>query len=94
MKMLWLEHISIGLFYNYLAPPPRYMDAVVGSCLPDVFMFVLPLIGKPLDRMAYPYTQLFYFLPHSCLVIPLVPARLRIYYFLHILCDCVSHTGE
>ena len=91
--MLWIEHITVGLFYNYLNHSPR-MDAVVGSCLPDLFMFALPLIGKPLDRMAYPYTQIFYFLPHSCLVLPFVPHRFRMYYGLHILCDCVSHTGE
>ena len=91
--MLWLEHISIGFVYHYLVPS-RYTDAVVGSCSPDLFMFlfmfVLPLIGKPLDRISYPYTHIFYFLPHSLLVLPLVPSRLRMYYGLHILCDCAN----
>lgn len=48
MKILWLEHISIGFVYHYVVPS-RYTDAVVGSCSPDLFM--LPLIGKPLDRI-------------------------------------------
>jgi len=92
--MLWLEHITVGFLYNSIFPHSTIIDIVVGTCIPDVFMFILPLIGKPLDHIEYPYTHLFYFLPHSIVVLPFVPSRLRIYYGLHIVCDCVSHTGS
>jgi len=91
--MLWLEHIAIGFLYNSIFPYSTTIDIVVGSCLPDLFMIALPFMGKRLDCVEYPYTQLFYFLPHSFIVLPLVPSRLRVYYALHIVCDCMSHTG-
>jgi hypothetical protein len=91
--MLWLEHIAIGFLYNSIFPYSTTFSIVVGSCMPDVFMAALPLMGKHMDSIEYPYTQLCYFLPHSFVVLPLVPKRLRIYYALHIVCDCISHTG-
>jgi len=57
-------------------------------------MFCLPLFGKKLGVMEPGWTHFFYFLPHSFVVLPLVPERFRVYYALHILCDCAAHTGE
>ena len=68
-------------------------DIVIGSILPDVFMVILWMLGKDVTVID-PWTCCFYFLPHSLLVLPLVPRRWRAYYALHILCDVISHTGE
>jgi len=68
-------------------------DIVIGSILPDVPMIILYLMGKDVTVIDL-WTCCFYFLPHSLLVLPLVPRRWRAYYALHIFCDVLSHTGE
>jgi hypothetical protein len=89
--MLWPEHVLVG--YMYPQKDPKMFDIVIGSVLPDVFMIIPFLFGNGVNVVDI-WTRGFYFLPHSLLVLPLVPPKWRTYYALHILCDVVSHTGE
>jgi len=89
--MLWPEHVLVG--YMYPKKDSKLLDIVIGSVLPDVFMVIPLLFGNGVN-VVDTWTRCFYFLPHSMLVLPLVPPRWRAYYALHILCDVVSHTGE
>ena len=104
--MLWPEHVLVGyLFYKYKDNKENKdiktgyetscatRDIVIGSILPDVPMIILYLMGKDVTVIDL-WTCCFYFLPHSLLVLPLVPRRWRAYYALHIFCDVLSHTGE
>ena len=100
--MLWPEHVLVGYLYHCACSTSSYtkiddgyntMNIVIGSILPDVFMMILWMLGK--DVMVIDiWTRCFYFLPHSLLVLPIVPRKWRTYYTLHILCDVISHTGE
>jgi len=78
---------------RYKKPETKTLDIVMGSILPDVFMVLLWMFRKEVDVVDM-WTRCFYFLPHSMLVLPLVPRKWRAFYALHILCDVVSHTGE
>ena len=108
--MLWPEHVLLGYIMDYIdyidymgstkrretrykKPETKTLDIVMGSILPDVFMVVLWMFRKEVDVVDM-WTRCFYFLPHSMLVLPLVPRKWRAFYALHILCDVVSHTGE
>lgn len=78
---------------RYKKSETKTLDIVIGSILPDVFMVVLWMFRRRVDVVDM-WTRCFYFLPHSMLVLPLVPRKWRAFYALHILCDVVSHTGE
>jgi len=93
--MLWPEHILCGILASPFLPPSTLVDVAVGSILPDVGMVVPWSCGVSLTAPAsacHTVLLLCYFLPHSLLIVPLVPRRWRWFYLLHILCDLPSHT--
>lgn len=96
--MLWPEHVLIGLAAAAVAfPTTPLADIVLGSILPDLGMVVPLCCGVSLaaaESDTHPLLRTCYFLPHSLLVVPLVPRRWRWFYLVHILCDLPSHTGS
>lgn len=94
--MLWPDHLLCGYLGGWILSHKhkRNMDVVIGSILPDLPMVVFLWHHHwHVDEVTCWDVQAFYFLPHSLLVLPLIPPQWRLYYGLHILCDMVAHTA-
>jgi hypothetical protein len=96
LVMLWPEHILIGfLVSRVMRSDTSWCSLCIGSILPDVPMLALVCAyGNNVTSWPPVATTALYVIPHSLLVLPIVPPRYRVWYAIHIVLDLVSHTGQ